>query len=35
MMISADAQAQASIRVIGTCMATGEAAGKMAVQQSL
>jgi FAD dependent oxidoreductase len=35
MMISADSQAQASIRVIGTCMATGEAAGKMAVQKSL
>jgi hypothetical protein len=35
MMISADSQAQASIRVIGTCMATGEAAGKMAVQQPL
>lgn len=35
MMISADSQAQAAIRVIGTCMATGEAAGKMAVQRPL
>jgi len=31
MMLSADSAAQASIRVIGTCMATGEAAGKLAV----
>jgi hypothetical protein len=30
MMLSADSSAQASIRVIGTCMATGEAAGKLA-----
>lgn len=35
MMISADSAAQASVRVIGTCMATGEAAGKRAVRQVL
>jgi len=35
MMLSADSSAQASIRVIGTCMATGEAAGKIAVQPAL
>jgi FAD dependent oxidoreductase len=35
MMLSADSGAQASIRVIATCMATGEAAGKMAVQHAL
>jgi hypothetical protein len=29
MMLSADSSAQASIRVIATCMATGEAAGKL------
>jgi FAD dependent oxidoreductase len=31
MMLSADSSAQASIRVIATCMATGETAGKLAV----
>lgn len=31
MMISADSEAQASVRVTGTCMATGEAAAKMAL----
>ena len=31
MMISADREAQSSVRVIGTCMATGEAAAKMAL----
>ncbi len=35
MMLSADSSAQASIRVIATCMATGEAAGKLAVQHAL
>ena len=32
MMISADHDAQASVRVTGTCMATGEAVAKMALQ---
>ena len=31
MMISADREAQASVRVTGTCMATGEASAKMAL----
>ena len=35
MMISSDSAAQASIRVMGTCMATGEAAGKMALSTLL
>jgi len=30
--ISADHAAQASIRVMGTCFATGEAAGRAALQ---
>ncbi len=35
MMISADSEAQASVRVTGTCMATGEAAAKMALAMLL
>jgi hypothetical protein len=35
MMISADSEAQASVRVTGTCMATGEAAAKMALARLL